>query len=268
MSMFTTQRLARFYQSYRETEVTFNSQVILVSGLVTSDIHLKVGDLHFPCVLYASSMQGARVIAEMGDAFVDALARTNNAAALRLSFRPQDEHESITFFVSCRVDGLAEYNQQKPHVRFITLAFTQRPSDDLIGILGSLLEINANAIRRRDERIVLTPESMKMIGMESKESCVAIAGASRRCIVRDLSFGGAKILVTTPGQQQGDTKVHLKLARCETKDTTVLDGSIVRVEDVEGRNDVVALSIRYSSEPPISYKQRINSFFAAHGNAS
>ena len=268
MSMFTTQHLDRFYQSYRETEVTFNAQVILVSGLLTGDIHLKVADLHIPCVLYACSMQGARVIAEMGEDAVNALARANNVAALRLSFRPQEEHADITFFVPSRVEGVAEYNQHKPHVRFITLAFTQRPADDLIGILGSLLEINANAVRRRDERIVLTPESMKMIGLDSKESCVAIAGAPRRCIVRDLSFSGAKILVTTPGQQQGDTKVLLKLARCEIKDDTVLDGSVVRVEDVAGRNDVVALSIQYSSEPPISYKQRINSYFAAHGSAS
>jgi c-di-GMP-binding flagellar brake protein YcgR len=80
--------------------------------------------------------------------------------------------------------------------------------------------------------------------------------------VRDLSFGGAKILMSAQGTSQSDKKVLLKLAKCELNDDTVLDGSIVRVEDIQGRSDLVALSIQFSSDPPISYKQRINSAFA------
>jgi hypothetical protein len=57
--------------------------------------------------------------------------------------------------------------------------------------------------------------------------------------------------------------VLLKLQKCEVKDDTVLDGSIVRVEDVEGHEDLVALSIQYSTDPPISYKQKINNVFTS-----
>jgi c-di-GMP-binding flagellar brake protein YcgR len=96
---------------------------------------------------------------------------------------------------------------------------------------------------------------------------VAIEGAPRRCIVRDLSFGGAKILVTGMAEPRKEKKVLLKLNRCEMKDDTVLDGSIVRVEGVEGRDDVVALSIQFTTEPPISYKQKINGYFSAPDGA-
>jgi hypothetical protein len=41
----------------------------------------------------------------------------------------------------------------------------------------------------------------------------------------------------------------------------------VRVEEVEGREDVVALSIQFSSDPPISYKQKLNGYFAAQDKA-
>ena len=267
MTESASQRLAHLYKTYGDTEVAFNARVILASGLQTGDIHLKVGDLHQPCVLYACSMKGARVIAEIGGSFSEALARHNNVTALRLGFRQKDEPADLTFFVSSRVESLSEYHPNKQQFRFISLSFVQRPPDALIGILGSLIEITANEIRRRDERIVVSDENMKSIGLESKESCVAIAGASRRCIVRDLSFSGAKILVTAAGSMTGDSRVALKLSKCEKPDSTVLDGSVVRVEQVEGRNDVVALSIHYSSEPPISYMQRINSYFAAHGSA-
>jgi hypothetical protein len=264
--IIASHRLAQLYKTFGETEVTFNAQVILSSGLLTGETQLKVGELHLPCVLYACSMKGARIIAETSDEFSAELARHGSVAALRLGFRQQDE-QPVTFFVSSRVENLAEYNPERPRVRFIALSFLQKPADDLIGILGALLEINANVIRRRDERIVLTTESMKKIGMISKESCIAIGGAPRRCIVSDLSFSGAKILVTAPEALPGDTRVVLKLTRCEMKGGTVLDGSIVRVEDVQGRNDIVALSIHYMTEPPISYKQKINSYFAAQDDA-
>jgi len=262
MPPLSAQHVARFYDSYRDTEVTFNSQVIIASGLLTSEVHLKVANLHIPCVLYACSMKGARVIAEIGTPAAGALAGSGSSALLRLSFQTDPHEPAASFFVTARVESLTEYHPQKPHVQFVTLDFTQKPSDILIGILGSLLEISSNALRRKDERIVLTPESMKRIGLPSKESCVAIGGSARRCILRDLSFGGAKILMSTLGTPQAEKKVLLKLNKCELKDDTVLDGAIVRVEDVEGRNDLVALSIKFSTEPPISYKQKINSFFS------
>jgi hypothetical protein len=267
MPSVTSKHLAHLYETFGGDEVTFNSQVILASGLLPADIHLKVADDHVPCVLYACSMKSAKVIAELTDASTAQLARSDNLVSLRLAFRQNDEPAAVTFFVASRVESRAEYNPQKPHVQFLTLEFTQRPADALIEVLGSLLEVNSNAVRRKDERIIITPESMKKIGLESKESCVAIEGAPRRCIVRDLSFGGAKILVTGMAQPRPEKKVLLKLNRCEMKDDTVLDGSIVRVEDVEGRSDVVALSIQFTSEPPISYKQKINGYFSAQGGA-
>jgi hypothetical protein len=257
----SSQHLSQLYDTYKETEITFNTQVILESGLSTGDVHLKIGEKHIPCVLYACSMKGARVIAEMTKDVSDALSQVNNATSLRLGFTQQGSRSPVTFFVSCRVENLSEYHPQKPHVRFISLEFLQRPADLLIGVLGSLLELKTNALRRRDERIVVTADVLRKIGLESKESCVAIAGAARRCILRDISFGGAKILLSALGAHQNEEKVLLKLARCELKDETVLDGSIVRVEDVQGHNDLVALSIQFSSEPPLSYKQKINSVF-------
>jgi hypothetical protein len=267
MGNLTSQHLSRYFQTYHDTEVTFNSQVIVASGLVTAEVRLTIGDQQVPCVLYACSMEGARVIAEVGEEAAEALKRSRNLAVLRLGFQQQDGNAPLVFFVAARVESLSEYNAQKPQLRFVTLEFTQRPSDVLIGVLGSLLEIKSNALQRRDERIVLIPEIMRRIGLQSKESCVAIGGAPHRCILRDLSFGGAKILTNAAGVGTEARKVFLKLNRCELRDDTVLDGSVVRVEDVEGRTDLVALSIQFSSDPPISYKQKINSFFAESGRA-
>jgi hypothetical protein len=258
----TAQHLARLYEEFSATEVTFNAQVIIESGLVTSDVRLTIGSRHLPSVLYACSMKAARVIVEVGSDANDLL-HGNPSATLHLAFKPRGEKAAVSFIVGCRVESLSEYSVQKQHVRFAALDFTQKPPDVLVGILGSMLEIKSNALRRRDQRVVLTPENMKKIGLDSRESCLAVNGSSLRCLVRDLSFGGAKVLLSMLGLPEGSQRVLLKLQKCEINDDTVLDGSIVRVEDVEGHTDLVALSIKYATDPPISYKQKINSIFSS-----
>jgi hypothetical protein len=268
MAIFATGNIARLYCTYADVEITFNAQVIVASGLMPADVRLRVNERDVPCILHAASMKRARVIAKLDEGLVDVLSNGRNLVALRLAFRPQGAPAPIAFFVFCRVESLGEQSTQKPSVRFLTLQFSQRPADAMIGIIGSLLEMNSNAVRRKDERIVITPESMKRIGLESRESCVAIDGMPRTCIVRDLSFGGANILVTgVHGAGKNAGKVLFKLAQCEMKEDAVLDGSIVRAEEVDGEGNVVALSIRFSSDPPLSYKQKINDYFASEGNA-
>jgi hypothetical protein len=254
--------MARLFEEFGETEVTFNAQVILESGLVTSDVRLAVGPHHLPCVLYACSMKGARVIVEISRDDGALLARCGFMTTLRLGFRLRDEESPVSFIVPCRAENLSEHTLSKPQMRFASLEFTQKAPDALVSILGSLLEVKTNALRRRDQRVVLTPENMTKIGLESRESCLSIDGSSLRCFLRDLSFGGAKVLLSMLGLPSDPRKAQLKLHRCEVPDETVLDGRIVRVEDVEGRRDLVAVSIKYSADPPISYKQKINAIFA------
>jgi hypothetical protein len=119
MPVLTSQQLARLYDTYRDTEVTFNTHVIAASGLIPSDIHLKVAEQHLPCVLYACSLKGARVIAELGDRSIAQHVRANSMVSLRLAFRPQDEPAPLRFFVSCKVVSLivAPPTALRPHRR-------------------------------------------------------------------------------------------------------------------------------------------------------
>lgn len=151
MQNLSPQRLARLYEEFGETEVTFNAQVIMESGLITSDVRLTIGSQHLPCVLYACSMKGARVIAEIDRNAADQLAHSNAGTTLRLGFKQKEEKAPVSFFVGCRVENLSEYSTHEQHVRFASLEFTQKPSDALVGILGSLLEIKSNGAAARPE---------------------------------------------------------------------------------------------------------------------
>jgi hypothetical protein len=261
MSIITSQQLSRYLDLYGHTEVTFNRQVIDATGLIPGNVFLKVTDQQWPCIIYSSSLSAARVIASVKSSFFENLRQTGNHASLRYSFRLPDKSDPISFFVACRVSGFTPYNPKNPDVQLISADFTQRPPDDLILVLGVLLEANSNAQRRKDERIVITPESIKRLGLESKETYVHVEGVPRKCIVRDLSFGGARVLVPGVAKFLEHKKASLKIARGDSSEEMTIPGEIARVESVEGRRDIVVLGIHFT-DPPMSYKLMINGYLA------
>jgi hypothetical protein len=263
MSIITGQQIARYFELFKGTEVTFTREIINATGLLPRNVFLKIADQQWPCVIYSSSMTGARVIAGVKADFYENLQQAGNHASLRYSFKLQEKPDPLSFFIPAKVSGSAQYNPKNPDVQLITIEFLQRPPDDLIQVLGALLEANANAQRRKDERIVLTPETLKKLGLESKDSFVYVEAVPRKCIIRDLSFGGAKVLVTGIAKFLVNKKAALKLVREDTSEEIRITGEILRVENVEGRADIVALALRYTEDPPLSYKLMINAYLTA-----
>jgi hypothetical protein len=262
MSIITSQQLVQYYERYRETEVTFNKQVITATGLIPRNMYLRVQDRELPCTVFSSSMASARVIANVKANYFLDLKRPNTRLALRWCFKQQDKVEPITFFVPCRVTGFTHFNVQKPGVQMMTLVFTQKPPNDLVEILGGLLEANWNSQQRREERIPITPENMKKLGMDSRDAVLRVGETSRACLLRDLSFIGAEVLASGLTESDSGRPASLNIAKGEQATDMTLQGTITRVEEVGGRRDIKAVAIEYGTDTPISYKLLVNSFLA------
>ncbi len=263
MSIVTSQQLIQYYERYRATEVTFNKQVITATGLMPRNMYLRVLDRQLPCTLFSSSLASARVIANVKANFFLDLKRPNTRLALHWCFKLADKAEPITFFVPCRATGFTHFNVQKPGVQMLTVEYTQKPPNDLIGILGGLLEANWNSQQRKEERIAITPENIKKLGMESRDAVLFIGESQRPCILRDLSFIGAEVLTSRLTESDAGRPISLRIAKGEQAADMTLQGTITRVEEVGGRKDIKAVAIEYASDTPISYKLLINSFITS-----
>ncbi len=260
MSIVTTQQLARYYEQYRTTEVTFNKQVATATGLVAKNVYLKILDRQLSCVVFSSSMAGARVIASISPTIMAGLKKANNRMSLRWCFKLPDKVEPITFFVPSHPAGFAHYAAQDPDVQVVALEFTQRPPDDLIQILGMLLEANSNASRRKDERILLSPETMKKMGLESREAALLIEHASFKCALRDISFSGAKVLAAGSAAAFADRKLALRIIRGDPSLDILIQGVVRRAEEVGGHKDILAIGIEFQGDIPMTYKLLISSY--------
>jgi hypothetical protein len=262
MSVLTQQKIASYYDRYKGINVTFTKEIIQVTGLVTQQVLIKcVGDF-WPCVVYSSSFQEAKVVASVKSGITEKLQRANNSVSLRLCFRNPETGSPVTFFVTARVAGYSAYGESADMALF-NLQFTQRPPDDLIEIMGRVLDANINSSKRKDERVLLTADSLRKLKILSKDTAAFIQGVPRRCILRDLSFSGAKIIMMGVAKFLVDKDTALRLDFDDPRESFLVRGKFVRAETVEGRKELIALAITFDEAlVPMGYKVRLNDFLS------
>lgn len=261
MSITTSSQITRYYENYKEVDVTFTKEVIRASLLNTKQIFLKLLGYQWPCIIYSSSLSGAKIITNITPTLKKALNENKSAISLRFSFLQRDKRDPISFFVPCKITGFTPYQQGKNNLHFVNLTYTQRPPDDLIEILGRLIDANSAAHQRRDERIIITSDSMRGLGLGSKGAALIIDGVPRKCIVRDVSFGGSKVILVGVAKFLVNKKVTLRLAFRDPDEALDITGTIIRFEPVEGRSDLAAFALQYDQEnTPMRYKMRLNNY--------
>jgi hypothetical protein len=261
MAILTSQKISNYYELFKAIDVIFSKEIIQVTGLVANQVYLKcVGDF-WPCVIYSTSFNGAKVVVNTKTGILQKLEWANNMASLRFCFKNAETGNTVTFFVNTKASGVTPYGGSADVV-LLNLQFTQRPPDDLIEIMGRILDANVNSAKRKEERIIITPDSIRKLSI-SKESSILIQGVPRHCILRDISFSGAKIIMMGVAKFLVDKEAFLRLEFEDPREVFLLKGKFIRSESVEGRKELVSLGILFEeSIIPMGYKIRVNNFIS------
>ncbi len=266
MAIVTSQQIKEYFQKYGRIDVTFTKDINDSLRLVRNQIFLKFKGGQRPCIIYSSSLVEAKIVVALTDKLIKSLQK-DNLVSLRFCFLKEDQSDTFSFFVQSRVSGMTQYDKER-NLHFVQLTFTQRPPDDLIEILGNLLEANINAARRSEERIIINEESLRRLGLSSKSLPIKIEGIPRNGILRDISFGGLKIIVMGNPKFLINKKAVMRISLKSGK-TFTLKGVILRFEAVEGRKDLAALAIKYDTESmTFEYKMLINDYLKYAGRTA
>ncbi|MGI5071267.1 PilZ domain-containing protein [Treponema pectinovorum] len=260
MGIATSQQIQRYYDQYRDTEITFTKDIIRSMSLDPRQIYIKCNQGQWPCIINSTSFIHAKIIVGTNGGAYKALSnRETSGINLRFCFFETD-NQLMSFFVAGSVTNIVPYMNSN-ELAVITLTFLQRPPDDLIEAVGRLLEANSNAIRRREERILINDDSKRKLGLTKEEAIVVVQNVPRHCIVRDLSFSGAKIILLGLSQFLTNKPAQLRLEFDEPSEVITLEGVIVAAELIAGRKDIVACSMSFSEKKvPLSYKLHVNNF--------
>jgi len=261
MGVLTSQKINTYYDMFNAIDVVYSKEIIQVTGLVTNQVYLKcIGDF-WPCAVYSSSFQGAKVAINVKTGILQKLERANNMISLRFCFKNAETGNTVTFFINTKAAGFTPHGGSED-IALLKLQFTQRPPDDFIEIMGRILDANVNSAKRREERIFITPDSIRKLNI-TKESSIFIDKVPRHCIVRDISFSGVKIIMMGVAKFLVDKVAVLRLEFDEPRDIFMIKGKFLRSESVEGRKELVSLVLLFDeSIIPMGYKIRINDYLS------
>lgn len=272
MAMVTSQQLTKYYDVYRDKEVTFTKDISRTLNLDPRQIYVKCGGGQWPCILNSTSFQQAKIIIGVkGGAYIQLSGNGQKDAVVNGSIRfcfTQSDNQPLAFSVMSKVTEIQPYMGSKDLV-IVTMTFTQRPPDDLIEIIGTLLEANENAERMKEVKIVLSEDNKRKLGLMKEETLITVQNIPRHCILRELSFRSAKVVLLGISQFLSGKDTLLYIDFDDPRETLALKGKISATEAVQGRKDIVAATIVFEqSQALLSYEMHINSFLNAMRKAA
>ena len=263
MGIITSQQLQNYYDFYRDKEVTYTKEVLRTLAVDPRQIYVKCNGAQWPCIINSTSFQIARIIVgTKGGAYAAMAKKDPPPVSLRFYFIQQHD-QPISFFVTGRITDISPY-MNSTELAVITLTFTQRPPDDLIEKIGSMLEANSNAIRRKDERIIITDDAKRRMNMTRDETIIFIQNVPRRCILRDISFSGAKVILLGIEKFIQGKETILRIHFDEPDEIIQLAGHVVKTSPVEGRPEISYACLQFDEAAvPTSYRIRINTYLTS-----
>jgi hypothetical protein len=93
----------------------------------------------------------------------------------------------------------------------------------------------------------------------STETVVFIESVPRKCILRDLSYSGSKIIMLGVAKFLMNKDTALRIDFNDPRESFTIKGKFVRVENVEGKKEMLALGIYFDEATvPMGFKIRLN----------
>lgn len=260
MGITTSQQLQNYYDIFRDKEVIYTKDVLRTLAVDPRQIYVKCNGAQWPCIINSTSFLLAKIIVgTKGGAYAAMTKKDSPPVSLRFYFVQQHD-QPISFFVTGRVTDVSQY-MNSADLAIITITFSQRPPDDLIDKIGTMLEANSNAIRRKEERIIITEETKRKLFISKDETIIFIQNVPRRCILRDISFSGAKVLLLGIEKFIQGKDVILRIRFDEPDEIITLEGHVVKTSPVEGRPEIIYACLQFDeAKVPTSYKIRINTY--------
>ena len=264
MSVTTSHHISRYYDYFRDKEIVFTKANLKSLRMDPRQIYLKCNGGQWPCIINSSSLQQAKVIIGTSSGAYAAISKNKNSpVSLRYCFF-DNNNEPIQFFVTCGVLEIKSY-QGSSDLAIVTLTFSQRPPDDLILKIGEFIEVNQNFQNRKEERIGINKNSLRELGIPKEESYVFVSGVPRKCILKDISFGGARIMLVGIPKFLEDKAIDLRLFFADTNEKIALKGAVKNADFFPGRKDISIVHIEFDiDEIPMTYKFHINSYITSY----
>lgn len=263
MTTQTRHKCDEYYRIYLEHDVSLTKEIISEMKLIPQKNYLRYGGMNIPCILYSSSMIRARIIAQLQSSICEKISMGNKTASLCLAFKREKGEDPVTLFINVKIAGFTPYKSDIPGVNFITLKYMNKPPDDFIYKLGEAISSKTEKKKRKEKRINLDDEKAKRMNLQTDKIWISCEGKQSPCILKDISFSGAKII--TKGKKDSFIKKKIKLVLniSNLEGISEMIGTVVHCEEIIVNKNIkfIALGLAFDKASiPDSYKEWVKSF--------
>ncbi len=261
MAILTNTQITNLYNAYKDIDITLNKDIIKATGLKTNEIYIKAAGMQRPCIVYSTSFTKARLIANTENNFINKTREAGDLITLRMAFMDPEKNDVISFFINAKVTGYGVYDAPNSSLNYINIVFTQRPPDDLIIIMGKLLQANINFNKRVDERIIVNQSNYSQLGLSSREIQIILQEIPRKSILLDISSSGIKIIGVKAFKFHLNKDIIIKFF-LKNNSFVEIPGTILRFDALPNRNDLGIFGIKFKEDRiPLSFKLQIEQYF-------
>lgn len=261
MATVTKNEILNYFSMYKDFKsVTFTKEVISALGLDVRQIYLKISNDSFPCIIYKVAFTNAEVLVSLDKDVLEKIKKAKETVYLRFYFVSPKKDAPIAFLVPSVITSWSIYDENKSNLFFVHLSFLRTPPDDLIYLLGSLIDANKKFSVRKNERIDINPISIKRLGIRSKISFIKAKDCTIKSIIKDISLSGSKLIISSLSNLNMGDLCQVACDFEQEKHPFFITGKIVQMDELTPHK-LTSIALQYEDDAiPLNYKIYINEY--------
>jgi hypothetical protein len=262
MTLLGSSVLQNLYQEYLDTELTFSKEVSVGLGMLPAESTIKWQGELYPCVVHSCSFRTAKVLVRLTAPQWKAMEFGSRITTLTLTFLQSKTAKKELFQFNGTLQVLQQHGVADGELSvFLAIAFSHRPPEGFLQAQGSFLNLKKEANQRKEDRIPLTAENRESLGLSSLNTTVTVDHIERKCLIRDLSYNGARVILSGVAPFLID-KPFTFIMPLTDKGPLTIPGKIVRAEAVEGHRGLAVIALGYHPERvPVEYLRTLQKGF-------
>jgi len=262
MTLLGSSVLQNLYQEYLDTELTYSKEVSAGLGLLAAETTIKWQGELLPCVVHSCSFHMAKVLIRLNAAQWKALEFGPKMTTLTLTFLQPKTAKKELFQFNGTLQVLQQHGAHEGELSILMgVTFNHRPPEGFLQVQGSYLTLKKEANQRKEDRIPVTSDNRELLGLANLNTTVTVDHIERKCLLRELSYNGARVILT--GVAPFLVEKHFTLAvPFQERSPLAIPGTIVRAEAIDGHRGLAVIALGYHPDQvPVDYLRALQKGF-------
>ncbi len=258
----SSKKIREYRNKYRDKEIKLSAEINTFLN-IRSVVNITIDSYSTFGIIYSISMDSIKIIFDEND-ILSVLAKNKNFCSIRIN-KDLDFKDSSDFFPDFTGNLLSifTYSYQNKEYKLLKFEFSTCIPEEILFKVGKLFELKFGQNQRIHERIIVDKNSIRRLKIDFDKVFINFNGSKHKCLVKDLSYGGALVIIYFNGILDEDMVADLIFSFEFIDKEIFIKGkakSISVIQTPHGK--VFALGISFDeSNIPLEYNMIIHNYF-------